>query len=257
MIIINGKVYHDNVTIVNGRVIEGNSCDDTTSKKFDETKKVSANGVNRIIIDSNINVKVSASSTNDVTAHLHGYAIMDSNLKLSVTRVGDEVHISVESEGASISYINMSTISTSSVVINNFSSGSNGGLTLDVKIPTKAFEKIFVESKNANIDVTSSVTANTVTVDNMNGNIDISAIFQTLSIDCKNGNVNIDSEARCDVRLNVANKNGNVDVTLGNIGTSKVSIDCKNGSCKNNPRLRGIYTVSGYITSKNGNVKLR
>lgn len=257
MVIINGKVYHGNVTIVNGRVIDGNSCGDSSNKKFDETKKESATGINQITINSDINVKVSACNTNDVTAHLHGSAITDGDLKLSVARFGDEIQVSVKSEETSISYSNMSIISKSSVVINNFTFGSNSGLALDVQIPMKAFEKLSVESKNANIDVKSSVNANTITVDSKNGNIDLSAMFQILNLNCKNGNVNVDSEATCNVRLNVSSKNGNVDVTLGNIGISKVSVDSKNGSYKNNPRLKGIYTASGYITSKNGNTRFR
>lgn len=238
-IIINGKVYKSNVTIVNGRVINGDSCDDLTSKKFDETRKESANGINRITVDSDINVKVSACTSNNITAHLHGSAITNSTPKLSVTRFGDEIRVSVKLEGSSISCSNVSIKSGSSVVINtfNFSSSGNSGLTLDVQIPTRAFEKLSVESKNANIYV--------------------SAIFKTLNIDYKNGNIDVDSEAHSDIKLNVIGKNGNVDVTLENIGTSTVSVDSKNGSCRNNPRLRGIYTVSSYITSKNGNVKFR
>lgn len=256
MVIINGKVYDDNVTIVNGRVINGNSCDDSACKKFDETKKESANGVNRITIDSNVNVKVSACDTNEITAHLHSSAIMDSDLELSVTRRGDEIRVSTETAGVSNSYNNMSIISgNSTVVINNFSTGSNGGLTLDIQIPTKAFERISAEITNANIDVSSSVNANSITVESKNGNVDVSATFKTLTIECQNGNVDVDSEAYCNIKLNVTSNNGNVDVTIGNIGTSNVSVDSKNGRCKNNPKLIGVYTVYGYITSKNGNAK--
>lgn len=261
MVIINGKVYGNAVTIVNGRIINGNSCDDSACKKFDEVKKESANGVNQITIDSIVNVTVSACDTNEITAHLHGSAIMDSDLELSVTKRGDEIRISVKTDGVSSSYNNMSIISgnsiisQSSVVINNFSNGSNGGLMLDVRIPAKTFERISTKSTNANIDVSSSVNANTILLENKHGNIDVSATFQTLTIECKNGNIDVDSEAHCNVKLNVTSKNGNVDVTIGNIGISNVSVDSKNGSYKNNPKLRGVYTVSGYITSKNGNVK--
>lgn len=237
MNIINGKVYRGNVTIVNGWVISGDSYNDSVSKKFDETKKESANGVDRITIDSDVNVKVSACNKSDVIAHLHGSAILDGELDFSLTRVGDEIRVSVKSNG---SYL----ISCSS-------------LTIDVQIPARAFEKLYVESKNADIDVASSVSANTITVDNKNGNIDVSAIFQALNLECKNGNVDVNSEARCDVRLDVTSKNGNVDVSLGNIGTSKVSVDSKNGGCKNNPRLSGKYTASGYIISKNGNARFQ
>lgn len=261
MVIINGKVYGNNVTIVNGRVINGDSCDDSACKKFDETKKESANGVKRITIDSNVNVKVSACDTNEITAHLHGSAIMNNDLELSVTRCGDEILVSLETDGVLNSYNNMSIISgnsiisQSAVVINNFGSRSNGGLILDVQIPSKVFEQFSVKSKNTNIDVASSVKATSITVESKNGNINVSAIFQNLAIECKNGNIHVDSEAHCNVKFNITSKNGNVDVTIANIGTSNVSMDSKNGRCKNNPKLRGVFTVSGYIKLKNGNAK--
>ena len=101
----------------------------------------------------------------------------------------------------------------------------------------------------------SSVYANGIYINSKNGNADVSAIFQILNINCKNGNIDIDSEAHCNIGLEVISKNGNVDVTIRNLNTSKVSVDSENGKCKNNPRLTGVYTAVGYITSKNGNVK--
>lgn len=253
MNIINGKVYPGDAIIVNGWVIRGASCDDSTSKKFDETKKESTNNVNRIIIDSDVNVKVFASNTSEVIAHLYGSAIMNGELNLSVTKVGDEIHISVKLDGSALI---SNSILGSSVIINNFISGSNR-VKLDIQIPARVFETLYVKSKNDNIDVASSVNANTIKVCNANGKIDVFATFQTLKIESKNGKVNVDSEACCDIRLGIMSKNGKVNVSLGNIGTSKVVVDSKNGSCKNNPRLRGSYTAFGYITSKNGNIRLQ
>ncbi len=229
MVIINGDV--------NGCIVRGNICHGSTCKKVDKTKKESANGVNRIAIYSRINVKVSACNTTDVIAHLHGSGIMDGDLELSVTRFGDEIQISVKSDETSGN--SMPIISGNSIVINNFSSGSNNDLTLDITIPNEEFEKISVEIKNANIDVASYIKARFITVENKNGNVALSATFQTLSIKCNNGNVNVDSKAHGDIRLNVNAKNGNVDVSIGNIATSHVSVDSKNGSCKNNTRLKG------------------
>lgn len=257
MNIINGKVYHGNVTIVNGRVISEDSCNDSASKKFDETKKESANAVNRITVDSDVNVKVSACNTNDVTAHLHGSAIMDGGLELSVTRVGDEIRVSVKREGSSITYNSMSILYRNSIVINNSSYMSSKDLTLYVQIPARAFDNLSFKSKHGNIDVASTVNANTITVDSKHGDIDVSATFQVLNAESKHGNIEVDTEARSNIKLDVSSKNGNVDVSLGNIGTSRIFVDSKNGKCKNNPRLRGSYTAIGYIMSYNGNAKFR
>lgn len=277
MNIINGKIYGDNVTIVNGRVI--NRDDDSAYKKFDEIKKVSAREINNITINSNVNVKISASETNEVTAHLHGSAIMNSELKFSVIKLGDKIQVCVETEGNLNSSSSMTTISIgtiffkNTVVMNNGGIISGEGLVLDIKIPVKAFKKICVESRDGNIDIAASVNADTIliesengnvdvsaslnalTIENKNGSVDVSASLNALTIECKNGNIDVDLDVNSNVTLNVNSKNGNVDVAIGNIRTCNVWIDSKNGKCKNNPKLRGQYTVSGYVTSKNGNVK--
>lgn len=253
MTIINGKVYYGNVTIVNGQVISGETSNDTSSKKFDKTKKESANGINRISINSAlVAVKVSACSANEITAHLHGSAIMDSDITLSLTKVNDEVKISVIPNGAS-NCNTMSVIMGNSVVLNNINSCGSNDLTIDVIIPSKVFEKLYIQSENSNIDVSASVNAKNIELYNKNGNIDVDASFQSLNIDCKNGNINVDSEATCDVRLDIYSKNGNADVFISNIGVSTVSVDSKNGNSKNTPRLKGSFTAIGYVTSKNGN----
>ena len=100
MININGKIYSGNVTIVNGQVISGDLYEDTSSKKFDETKRESANGVKRITIESSVKVNVTAcNTTKDITAHLHGSAITNGDIKLSMIKNGDEVYLSAETVG--------------------------------------------------------------------------------------------------------------------------------------------------------------
>lgn len=256
--IINGKVYKGNVTIVNGRVIGEETCNDS-KKEFDETKVESANGVNRITIDSNINVTVSASNNSDVVAHMYGATITDDNLSLSMQRLENEIGISVVAANSSSGCSNMSIVSIGAInsTISECSFVEDNSLVLSVQIPSRAFEKLSVESKNGSIEITSSVKANTISVESKNGNIDVSSNFQTLNVEAKNGNVTIDSEATCNVGLGVVTKNGNVSVSLGNIRTSEVSVNSKNGNCINSPRLGGKHTVFGYITSKNGNASFR
>ena len=278
MVIINGKVYDGVVIMLNGRVSTGDSVnDDSAVKNFDEIKKETANGVKRITIDSNVNVKVSTSNTNEVTAHLHGSIISDQNLNFSVEKQGNEILVSVKSKGTSISSSYMAVASGCSVVINNCSVGGKGGLTLDIQIPDKTFEKLSIEVEHGNIDINSYVRASAITVDSKHGNInigsdvnadiinvdnahgsiDLSSTFQTLEINCRHGSIDVDSEACSDVRLDITCQYGNADVTLGNIGNSKVSVNTKHGNCKNNPKLKGIYTASGYIEVRHGNAKFR
>lgn len=249
MVIVNGKVYHGNVTIINGHVISEGPSDNTSGEKIDEVKKESANGVRNIIISSDINVKISASDTNDVTAHMHGSGIMGKSPQLSVTRVGNEIRVCVECfKNFSNNSINIVSNSINIVT-------SNCKLFIDIQIPNKKFDILSVQGKNANIDISRSVNTNKIDIESKNGNADIFAIFNTLSAECKNGNINVDSKAVDDVILNLISKNGNVDVSVSNIGVSKVFVEAKNGTSRNIPKLGGIYTAYGCISSKNGNAK--
>ena len=252
-IIINGKVYTGNVTVVNGRVINSNTSDNF--KEFNEIKRTLSNGICNITIESDVNVNICASDTNEIVAHLHGSCASDIDINLTMKISFKEVKICAQSN--SDNNTNMSIISDSCIIINSSTSFCANDLTLDVKLPIKEFEKLFVESKNSNINILSSVKANTIEVNSKNGNIDVSAIFKNLNIDCKNGNIDIDSEAHSDVNLNLSSKNGNINTVIENIGISSISVVSKNGNCKNNPRLKGAYIASGCITSKNGNIRFR
>lgn len=279
-IIVNGKV------IVNGEVINGIN-NNITSKKFNKTKRETSQGVNCIFIDSNIiNVNVSTTDTDYIIAHLHGSAITDNDIDLSVTRDNNNIKISAQFEHNYVS-TNFGFSSTTVVNMNN-----SEGLILDVKIPDKVFNGFHFQSSNANIVIDSSVKFNSVIVNTKDGKVDLSAAFQYALIDSHNGditinsesrgdtinvkthnaktnistpfknlfitsytgNVNVDSTAYSNATLKIAVHNSNVSVALDNISTSYVTATTKNGRCKNNPRLGGKYTVSGCIQSHNGNI---
>ena len=67
MIIINGGKFNDNATLIKNVInVNANFC-----KKIDETKNELAKGVDRIAIDSDVPVKVSACDTKKITARIH------------------------------------------------------------------------------------------------------------------------------------------------------------------------------------------
>lgn len=81
--------------------------------------------------------------------------------------------------------------------------------------------------------------------------------FRYLNVKCENGNSNISTKAESDIELDICNGNGDVDIVIQNIAVSKVYINSENGHSKYNPRFDGIYTVSGKISTKNGNIDFR
>lgn len=251
---INGKVYRGNVTIVNGQVIEGNSSKSGPSKKIDEVKKESSAGIYAITVNSSVNVKVAKSSTDDIEIHLHGKTLEGNEPNLKLQRFGDELRIFVESTSET-NFSSINVINGSSISISNMVTNCSDDLLLEVKLPVKTFKKLHVISTNGEIEVNKDVKVDILKIDTKNGNIDVEAIFKNLIAETKNGNIDIDSRAVSDIELSVETKNGNVHASISNIGISNVRVDTKNGFCRNNPRLKGVYTASGYITTKNGNIK--
>lgn len=227
-----------NTTTVNSDRAKTGYYNATVSKNFDETRRELVRGINRIAIESDINVLISACDTDYVIVHLHGFATMGREVKLSVLRIREEIQIAANLVDTEIS---------SNVGLDN--------LTIDIKIPMKAFEAIYIEKQNANIELASFVNAKVITIDSRSGSIDISAIFQVLNVYCKRGEINVKSEICSDVMLNIVNEKGDINVFLGNAGISQLSVNFEKISYTSNPESKVFYTVSGYIISKNGNTK--
>lgn len=103
------NIFDNESTItVNGKVINGNN-NNLTSKKFNKIKRESSENVNCIYIDSNdINVNVFAANTNYITAQLHGSAITDNDIELSVIKDSNDVKIFVQVEP---NYVSTSLVS--------------------------------------------------------------------------------------------------------------------------------------------------
>lgn len=268
MVNFNGNFFSGNVVIVDGQVISGEPVKKSSTKKFDETKKQLADDIRRIIIDSNsVNVKVSASNTKEVIAHLYGST---AEPDFSVSRRGDELTIRVKAKGRSVS---SKTVIMGNCTISNCVVG--GGLELDVQVPTKIFEEISVESNSGDIGINSNVKASSIRINSgsgdveiesnvvsdvfsiktLSGDVDLSAAFRTLRIACSSGDIDVDSKVYCDVKLAVRTSSGDIDVALEDIGRSTVSVETNCGKCRNNPKLKGDYTATGYIKASSGNVK--
>lgn len=243
-----------NIQNVSGKVIvNGKEITQSSKKKFDKKKQISANGIKSFSIDSDVNVSVcSSKEANEITAHLYGYAITDADFELYITKVDYEVFISckVKNNTSSSSLI----VGNGSICINNFSSSSDG-LMLYIVIPDIIFEGITVKSQNANIKLGTDITGKYTKIISKNGNINVNSIFKNLFIKSHNGNVEVDSIAKyCDTKLNVSTHNGNADVKLGNIYNSSLELNSHNGHSHDYLSLNGNCRLYGEISSHNGNI---
>jgi len=226
------QINCNGVTIINGRVIGNNS----DYKEFDETKQLKVADMKRITINSELaEVKLTGNcDSGEIIADFHGNACIDGKANLSITSDGGQVKVDLTHSGTSMV----------------------GELFLDVGVPQSVFESITVNSKNNNIYVYETISANNIIINGKNGDIDVRGTFKKLTIDSKNGNIDVSTKAVSDIEFDVITKNGNVDISFSNIVKSTISADTKNGNVKNNPDMYGKYTASGSVTSKNGNVRI-
>ncbi|MBQ8043640.1 MAG: DUF4097 family beta strand repeat protein [Clostridia bacterium] len=234
--------------IINGKVIRG---DDNTSKPFDEKQEILATDATRINIISHMaDIRISPYDGNCVIAHLHGRVNDEKDSSLQVTKNHNEITVSVITK-------NNSYVISSTVICGNSSICIGSSLSLDILIPFTTFEKLNVQSENSDVNISSNVRATELCVASKNGDINVEASCEFFEIQSENGDIDVDATVHCNAVLAIETKNGDVLVHLDNIKTSDVSVTSQNGSIKNRPKLSGTYNVTGYIRSKNGDVKFK
>ena len=136
-IIITGNArVGNNIVIINGNVVSGNSSYQT--QKIDERKFQSAENVESISVHSSVcNVNIFATDSPRIEAHLHGEASIDGKVDFDVNHHNKRLEIDLEYTGACF----------------------NGALSLDIAVPYKTFEMLSVQSASADITLDESVSA--------------------------------------------------------------------------------------------------
>lgn len=236
-ITVNGRTINNvgNMTIVNGRIISG-GCYSAESKKIDENKRVGAEGINRIKVDSGLaDVTIAVGSRKDVEVHYYGEVYTDGKLEFDVTTSGDEVYVSAKINGSTF----------------------NGSLKLDVLIPQKEFRLISVKCQNGNAELGKNVDAERIKIDSQNGNIESKASFKEITAKSMNGSIDISVSAKSDIEISASSMNGNVSVELENIGFCNIATSSMNGFSRNRHNSTGKYKAAGDVSSMNGNVRVR
>ena len=224
-----------NITIVNGRVISGGGYS-TGAKKVDEIKRVGAEGINRIKVDSSLaDVTIAVGSKADVEVHYYGEVFTDDKLEFDVTTSGDEVNVSAKNDNITFS----------------------GILKLDVLIPLKVFKLISVRCQNGSAKLCKNISAKRIEIDSQNGRIESEASFEQITAKSMNGSIDISIGAKNNIEISASSMNGNVSVELENIGFCTISTSSMNGSARNTHNSTGEYKATGNVSSMNGNVRVQ
>ncbi len=224
-----------NITIVNGRIISG-GCSSAESKKIDEIKRIRAEKISTIKIDSDLaDVTVASNSTDNIEIHYYGEVYTKGNLRFNVTTSDDEINVSAKIKG------------------NAF----NSSLKLNVLIPQKLFKIISIKCQNGSTELGRNVEAEQLKIDSQNGNVESEGFFYEINAKSINGSVDIAINAKNDIEIFASSTNGNVNVELGNIGLCNISTSSINGSAKNRHNATGKYKATGNVSSINGSVRVR
>ena len=224
-----------NMIIVDGRIISG-GCYSAEAQKIDETKRVGAEGINRIKVDSGLaDVTIAVGNRTDVEVHYYGEVCTDGKLEFDVTTSGDEVNVSAKINGSTF----------------------NGSLKLDVLIPQKVFRLISVKCQNGSAELCKNVATERIKIDSQNGSIESEASFEEITAKSMNGSIDISVSAKSDIEISASSMNGSVNVELENIGFCNISTSSLNGSARNRHNSTGKYKATGDVSSMNGNVRVQ
>lgn len=189
-----------------------NRCGIGIIKKFEERKFKDASTVEKIIIDSKFaNVTISASSSSQICAYLHGQADTDveSHIDFEVQSVNDELTIVVK-----------------------FTGSYYGDLNLEVFVPRKVFKTIYVSTSSAKIVLNENVSTQYLKLKSLSGNLETNANFTNASFSTMSGNIELFVKATQNLIIDISTTNGNVSAKLDNI------------------RIFSLYSTSNGKTSK-------
>lgn len=204
-------------------------------KHIDDTQSVCANCINRIIVNSDFaNVHINVAEINSIDVHLLGNVTTKGNVEFDVSKCGNKVIITAKIKGG---YTCIEA-------------------NLNIIIPSRMFEFIYVQSRNGSISIAEGVVADRIQVNSMNKNVEVFAVSKSIEIKSKNGNVIVYVNANSDISLNVCSMNGSVTVELHSICWCNLNVSSMNGDirkyfCKSNG-----YIATGIVSSMNGNVNV-
>lgn len=235
MISINGRVFSgSNITIVNGRVINGGGIG--KSQKFDERKAEDANNVEKITIDSTVaDVNVSVSNSSKVEAHFYGQADVDGDVKFDVCVINRELKITLKFTGNCY----------------------NGSLNLDVTVPQKTFKAITAKSSSADITLSEGVSMDYFKVKTQSGDLESNATFANASITTTSGDVELYIDAKENISVEISTMSGDVSAEFNNVGYIDLSTSSMSGDVRNRHKGGTGYTANVDISTMSGDIRIR
>lgn len=208
-----------------------------TVKNFNEIKTEDCSNVDKVVIISTFaNVNVSASNTTKAEAHLSGEAILNGELKFDVRAINRELRITVRSTG------------------NCF----NGNLRLDIIIPQKTFEVIYIKGASADVTVDQNVTTNNLEVQTQSGDVESYAtINHKVSTSTMSGDVELYVVATESIGVEANTMSGDVSLMFNNIGHLNISVSSMSGDIRNLYHHGNGFEAYVNVSTMSGDITIR
>lgn len=220
---------------INGRILNNSTNNFACEKVYDERKLQSGTNIEKIFVEANIgNVNFFTTDLTDFDIRLNGKVFSTNDIVLNVKTLGNKLKVDVDFNGSSI----------------------NGNLTLDVAVPQKVYNEIFVSTISGNIDVKEDVKVHTLKAESMSGSVHTRASLKEMAVDTMNGKVTAIINAKNDISIKISTMNGNVNAELNNIGRIDISTSTMNGRVRKPDIKVGRHSIKGTISTMNGNINI-
>ena len=224
----------NNITIINGRVINGISNGKT--QKFDEKKVEDGNAVDKIIVYSTfVDVNITVSKSANIEVHFYGEAVVDGDISFDSKLAGRELRVAVRASGNCY----------------------NVNLKLDISLPSKTFQVISVESMSGDITVGEKISCGHLELKTSSGDVNTEAVFKYTVVETMSGDVELYTEAQSDIDVKIKTMSGDVLTELNNIGHINLSTRTISGDVNNRHRIREGHIANVNISAMSGDIKIR
>lgn len=226
MVMINNGIISHNDNSINivgnfgniGNIItNANNCKSRIFNHFDEKVSLDARSAEKIVIDSDVEVSMSASNSSMATVHFYGQAdIAEEALWFDARIVEHELRVQVKLIGDCY----------------------NSSLKLDIKVPYKTFKAIIADTTSADFSLHEGVS------------------MESLRINTIAGDIKLKLYAAQNIEVGISTVSGNIEAAFSNMRFKTLYINSLSGTVRDCHKSENGYSANINISTTCGNITL-
>lgn len=205
-----GNISNSNISIDSGKVTCGKIRSFNKDLTFDKN-------IEQIVIDSDVNVNISASNSSKATVHFYGQAgIAEEDIWFDARIANNELRVKLKFVDTCY----------------------DNNLKLNVSVPYKTFKAITIDTSDADVTLHEGVS------------------MEYLYVKTISGDVKLHIYARKDITVNAATLSGSVSAELNNVNSVNLSTHSLFGTTKNSHKSGSGYMANVDISTTSGDITL-